>query len=658
MAKTDVKESVVKDLVTKALTEISTSRLHKQKRVKHWQKNEDMYYGKKVFTDTARANVDIGKMQGYVHTFMSKIDNPLTFKFKKRKEADLKSVKKVNALKDQDSNDDDWNIKDIVGKKQMAMYGRAVFAYFASSVDGEYKPNLEPVDVYDFLIDPKAGGLDIEKARFMGRFNVTLDRTQIEAGIDKGYYIKKAAKELLKSGGQSTSAIGQTENTNKQNRETIEGGVSKESTTSPDDDEFYFWEWFTTYKGDRYYMLMTDAGLCIRAEKLETMFPKTTKFPHGPWPFWTYAAYPDLTEFWTPGPCDVVREIFTAQGLSINQMIDLAELIIDPMKVVNISKLVNKAHLKTRPGGVIETKDNTRVEDILQFVKFADIQTPKILYDTLDAISQSESGVTGGMRGLSEEDKVSIYEGNQANAADRFGFVNKSYAQGYKRMSYLWLYGAQMNLKKKKAVDMIGGDGVEIVEITRKDLKGFAEFVPVVESSDAESMSDAKDRKQKFDFLAGLKGDHTYNQKKITEMQAALVGFTADDIREILDPETYGSQDLMSEAARDIEMLVLGKDVKPNLNANMAYMKKIIDWTKDHYEQMTPELVMAFDTYIQALDAVVTYNTTRAMLNKVADEQLAGRIGGAVGNAMDAGDTDPALQQIQNDMPQPEQVVQ
>lgn len=648
MAKKTISDADIKKLVDKSLQEIQVARLHKQKRVKYWQKNEDMYYGKKTITDDSRAHVDIGKMQGYVHTFMSKIDNPLTFKFKKRKEADLKAVKRVNALKDQDANDNDWNIKDIMGKKQMALYGRAVFFYYASSIDG-YKPNLDATDVYDFLIDPKAGGLDVENARYLGRFNITLDRYDIEEGVAAGYYLKTPTNRLLKQGGNTTSSLGQQETTNKQNRETIDGGISKESQTTNDDDEFVFWEWFTTYKGERYYLLMTDSGECIRAEKIETMFPKTKRFPKGPWPVWTYAAFPDLTEFWTPGPCDVVRDIFMAQGLSINQMIDLAELIIDPMKIINTSKMINKAQAKTKPGGTIEVRDTDDLNKIIQFVKFADIQTPKVIYDTLDAIGQSESGVTGGMRGLSEEDKVTIYEGNQANAADRFGFVNKSYANGYKRHAYLWLYGAQMNLKEPMAIDMLGADGVEIEEITNKDLRGFSEFVPVVESSDAESSSDAKDRKQKFEFLQELKGDPAYNQKKITEKQAILVGFTADDIREILDPEQYGTEDLMSEAARDIEYILEGKDVQPNLDANMAYMKKVIDWTKDHYEQMTPELTSRFDAYIQALDGIVTYNATRSMLNKISDEQLAGK-GGA---GMDMAVPQDGEQSLQNDMPQP-----
>ena len=95
---------------------------------------------------------------------LSKIDNPLTFKFKKRTMADYKRVQLINALKEQDANYNDWNYKDLLGKVDAIIYGRAIYAYYADSVDG-YNSNLENVSVYDFLIDPSAGGYDIDVAQ-------------------------------------------------------------------------------------------------------------------------------------------------------------------------------------------------------------------------------------------------------------------------------------------------------------------------------------------------------------------------------------------------------------------------------------------------------------------------------------------------------------
>ena len=155
------KEKATRDLiVSQALTEIQFARKYKQGKVGNWKINEDLYYGRKPASIDSRANVDLGQMSSFVHTVLSKVDNPLTFKYTKRKDSQLKRVQMLNALKSIDQQNDNWDIKDIVGKKQAIIYGRAIYSYFADSYNG-YAPHLDNVDVYDFLIDPSAGGIDI-----------------------------------------------------------------------------------------------------------------------------------------------------------------------------------------------------------------------------------------------------------------------------------------------------------------------------------------------------------------------------------------------------------------------------------------------------------------------------------------------------------------
>src|SRR2546421_2581283 len=111
-------------IVDQAVNELAFARRYKQGKVRNWQKNEDLYYGKKATPLESRANVDLGRMQEFVHSLLSKIDNPLVFKFVKRKEAQLKRVKRLNALREIDQQKGDWDIKDIAGKKQAVIYGR------------------------------------------------------------------------------------------------------------------------------------------------------------------------------------------------------------------------------------------------------------------------------------------------------------------------------------------------------------------------------------------------------------------------------------------------------------------------------------------------------------------------------------------------------
>lgn len=616
-------------IVAQARNEIRFARQYKQARISSWKKNEDMYYGRKKRTDDSRANVELGKMQGFIHTILSKIDSPLVFTFKERKEADLKKAKRLNALKDLDANNDNWDLKDILGKKQMAIYGRAIYCYYASSENG-YRSNLEPVDVYDFLIDPAGGGYDLERAFYMGRFGIIKTKEQLKQGAKDGIYIKSAIKELTKDGSGNATELNQEE-INKQNRYFNFAQTSMRQIENPD--KYKFWEWYTTYDGERYYILMTESGQCIRCEYL------TDIFASGLFPFWSYASFPDMTEFWTPSFADYVREIFMAQAISINQMIDNAEAINKPMKAVIVAHVENLAELKYRKDGYIRLKNTEDINKSFRTVEVPSIDTPIKLYQTLDTIQQLESGVTSASKGVANEDKVGIYEGNQQSTADRFGFLNKSYSFGYKRFALLYEKGVVEHLIKKVAVEMIGPDGVEVEHITRMDVKSKIGYTYIVKSSDAETNADAIDKRNKLVFLekAGQYGP-ILNPKKMFEIGASIAGFTMDEIKEMLDVESWGNADLMSEASRDIEELLEGNDVKPNQSANIAYKQKMVDWLRDHQEDITMTQFSKIANYIDSLDSIIMRNTVRAMNNQIASMTMQG-----------AGQLDPRQENINID---------
>src|ERR1035437_1100836 len=67
------------NIVSQAIREINFARRYKQGKIRNWQKNEEMYYGKKTVSTESRANVDLARMQEHVHTVMSRIDDPLIF---------------------------------------------------------------------------------------------------------------------------------------------------------------------------------------------------------------------------------------------------------------------------------------------------------------------------------------------------------------------------------------------------------------------------------------------------------------------------------------------------------------------------------------------------------------------------------------------------
>ena len=633
-----------RDLILQQIgQEITFARQYKQGKVQNWQKNEQMYYGKKEKTDDARANVGLGRMQEFVHTLLSKVDNPLTFVFQKRKESQLKRVSQLNALKEFDAKRGFWDIKDIVGKKQAIIYGRAIYSYAASSDNG-YKSNLDNVDVYDFLIDPSAGGIDLERAKYMGRYGVVKDRYELLK--DKGY-ISTEVKTLLEGSGNNTTES--QEEQNKRNRAYLQktgGDATKEKS---DTDKFVFWEWYTTFEGERYYALVTESGKCaIRLEKLTDMFASNM------WPFWTYAAFPDLTEFWTPSYCDYAREIFMAQEVSINQMLDNAEQINKPMKYVDTGAIQNLSELKYRKNGTVKLNAGIDGNKAVRFQETPSITTPIEVFKILDQIQDRASGVTPGVAGMADTDgRATIYEGNQANAADRFGLFNKTYAFGYQRFGKLYEFGVREHLIKSEAIEIIGPEGIEVENVSRRTMfKKGDEFGLLVESSNAELSLSEQKRRTQVAFLSALFNRPEVNQKELITILSEKALVEPESVRRLLDVDNYGTAEVMSEAARDIEDVLEGEFVKPNRIADAAYMQYCVNYMNDHEEDMDETQKMNMVQYVESLQEVIIGNTIRKAREDAQKQMQAEMMGGAKPTQVRApGPAQPMQDVIQQNVP-------
>lgn len=600
-------------IINQAIQEIDFARNYKQSKLGNWKINENMYYGRKEKSLESRANVDLGQMASFVHNILAKIDNPLIFKFTKRKDAQVDRVKRLNALRTIDSNSDDWDIKDIAGKKQAIIYGRAIYSYYADSEKG-YKPHLDNIDIYDFLIDPSAGGIDTEKARFVGDYGVVLTRQEIKKGIKDKIFLRTEGERLLDGSGNATSESQET--TNQRNR-TYANGIAYAEKEITSTDKFKFWRWGTTYEGQRYFLLLAEEG-----KTAIEVCPIEEKFASGMWWYWSWAAFIDLTEFWTPSYCDYVREIFMAQAVSVNQTLDNGEQITKPQKIVQIGAIENLAELKYRRDGIIKVKQGFDVNQVVQTVQAPSIRTSMELFSLLDGIQEKASGVTAAAQGVAENNsgaKASIYKGNLANTADRFGLLNKSYSFGYKRFAKLWQSGVDEHLVKKVAIDLLGADGINTEMVSRRDIfRKDEDFGVIIEASSAEMDMTAEDKQTKLAFLQTQGGIPVVpgtapiqNAQKAYEIGASIAGFDDETIRQLQDTSDFGNTPLMAKADRDIEELMEGKTLEPNQAATTAYKQRLVDYMTNNQESMSNEQFQKILDYIATLDDVIARNMVR-----------------------------------------------
>lgn len=622
-------------IATQCLDEITFARNAKRPKMVSWWKNEDLYYSnKKLVLGDERANVNLNEAQGFVNTFLAKINSPYNFKYVKGEEADFEAAKIANALKDKDSKIGRWSFKAMVARVQLIIYGRYVFEYHASS-EGGYKSTLTPVDVYQFLIDPSCGGLDIEKAFYLGRGGIIKSKQDIQKGIKSGKYLRTEGNELIAGSGNLTS---QTQEERDASNRWVAITTNDRILERPD--QWKFWEWYTTYEGQRYYVLITeDGGKAIRIEKMEDMF-KTGKYP-----FFSAAAYPDMTEFWTPSPVDGVREVIMAKAVAINQMLDNGEAINRPMKAFDVEAVKNPALLKYRKDGLIPVKAGVKISDAVHMFPVTPIQTAIQVFEKLGEIVDVNSGVTDAAKGHAQEKQVGIYEGNQAAASDRFSLIGDSEADAQQRFAELYLEGLDEHLNTKVAIEMIGIDGVDFKEVTKKNLKRKSNFDVMVITAGQEETMQNTEKRNKLTFLSAKGNDMSgvYNKKVLGEMEAAIAGFNTDEIKYMLDTKNDGTTELMAECAEDIQDMLEGKIIPVNDMANSAYMQKIKDFMRDEKDYMMkhPLTLQIFMDYMERLGPVVIANMTsdaNRQLMKEGMPSISGQKMGMTGQALPMGE--------------------
>jgi hypothetical protein len=195
--------NVRQEIKDQALDEINFCRDAKEGVLVDWNKNENMYYNKKTEVPEGKINVNLNEMQSFVSTYHSKINTPYNFSYVKGENADYEKALIVNALKEKDRKAGQWDAKVMFARIQMILYGRYIFEYHADSIDNKYCSHLTPVDVYQFLIDPTCGGLDIENAYFLGRGGILKTKKQLLDGVKQGRYFRTEVNELISGSGNT-----------------------------------------------------------------------------------------------------------------------------------------------------------------------------------------------------------------------------------------------------------------------------------------------------------------------------------------------------------------------------------------------------------------------------------------------------------------------
>lgn len=595
-------------LVKQAQTEKDDSYQYKRPRITEWKYNEDQLNGRKTVTKNSRANQSFGLAHKMVNTFLSKIDEPLDFDYERGELGDSRKVEFMNAVKDKYRKLGRWDYLDRLGKYVGVSYGVSIYLAYGENNDGEFNFINRIIDPEDFFVDTSIRVDDIEgSCRHMGWWGLKYSKKQLTELLKNPNYDKKAIKDLLAGEGENNNT---KQDVDKRNRQ-YSLGVWKNNSNEKGVYEFY--TYITTGDdGERYYLVFTDDGHCIRAQKW-TDIQKS-----GLYPVWYWQPYPEPFEFWSRSPLEVSRLTIEAQETSLNQLLDNAESINRPQKAVNVDRIRNINQVKYKKDGILEVTGTGNMNEAIQVLNQTPIETPVETYKMLDTIVQSVTGVTSEVQGVSSQDKVGVYQGNLAQANDRFALMQNSYEQGYYRLALLFREAVKQHMSEPMAVKITGPRGMEFVKVAPADLKlSNGDFDIMIRATTVEQQSNLLKNKQKIDFLNGWipmpkvpDAQALVNLRVAFEEGAKVAGWDDEEIKRLLDKENFADNEQADMAESNIQDIITGKDPYIFYNADMGYLfsfRSTIMAVQDTLEKK-PDIAKKLDEFLTAMTAIVTQN--------------------------------------------------
>ena len=628
------------ELLTRIQTEYKTALDFRRPRVAEWHLNEQILYGKKPITLSKRSNIMINFAAGFQDALLAKIKNPPFLDFEPTEEGDTLSARKVTALwkKDSGVTNADWEYKDLMGKKLAIPTGRCINKIH--SRPKPYKHFKDLVDTYDFLIDPLAGGLDIERGRYMGQDNIL--KTPAEMKENESYN-QTAVQELIANGGDNeTKANIDNIYKEKQNRMAAVG-MAPETYNIQMDGIFKLLEWYTTIDGVRYYALVSlDFNKVLKRCPLSDIFSPEEKGEQPLWPFRSWAYYPDAFNFWSPAPMDLVREIFMTRNVTINQIIDNNEAKNKPMKSYDPGVYLRPEKLEYRPDGLVPVAKGSNPKEGLFIHETPSLYDPKLLNEILEDLVGKITGITAAVQGGEDnKQRVGIYYGNMQEIAGRMGLFDLSYTRCYIQEGQLYLRCLRDHMGRERAIRVLGANGAEWDTVTKEDLTSFdISFSGGV----GQAQNDAMKAKQKADFVNNLLISPNpaiqakLNIKFAVEQGATAAGFTEKEADRLMDKEEEEEYSHV-RAEQDIEKLLLGEIARPWLKADPAYLQHIFDFRYEN--DLEPEVDRRFGDYIERMKGIVMQN----LMIKAKGMQIAATMGmGAPAPAAPGMGGDPTAQ--------------
>jgi len=565
-------------IAKQARSEYEAGLKYRHDRESAWQLIEDFYFNRVKKSLKSRFNVPVPILPGFVDTWQAKMAKHATLKFEQQEQADYIAAQKATSLYvAQKGHDDyDWDMADTDGKKMACLSGRAIYEYYADSVEG-YKSHLDPVDHYDFIADPMGGG-HLERHRFCGVDNVFRSREELKTGGTKGVYDPKQVEKLINA--TQTDRIVNNDNVyrSKQNR-FIALGLNGLVYNYAGQDLYKFIKMGTTWKSQRYYIVFNyETGIWIRCQPLKEVFKSNL------WPWTSWATHRDTFNFWSKGPCDDMVPMTEMIRILVNQELDNRNKKNYGQRAYDPDIFVNPAELEWRADGLVTAKAGLgakKIEDGIYEFQTPELQGTINLVQWIDTMLKEKTGVNSETQGSADTNKVGIAYLNVQQSSERTALVYESYVKCWQAIGRRFLWGLFEHMRSPLAVKIIGESGAQWDELARREIN--TDWDIRVEGGQEADQQDAIKKKMMTDLFAQLLPDEiaVTSPKWRMKTKLQIAGVDDDDIRMAFDLEGDQNKEVLARASQMIQDCLEGKPYKPYRGATTAFVQKIVDYATD-----------------------------------------------------------------------------
>lgn len=564
-------------------------------------------------------NVPLPVFSGMIDTLQSDLDDSLLLKFESQDPADWKSVEKANAVIKQESTSVRpgamWDEKWRDARLECMFSGRGTLKFTAGSAKKGYYSNLEVVPFEDFFFEPNGGG-HLESHLFCGQQNIWRTKKQLEDGVEEGIYDRNQVKKLVEfEAGKDWKMNGIWDGEFDVGNHFRPLGLTNTGHNYTGETIFHLVEWVMSYEGRKWYLVFEAySGTWIRFEKLSDVCSDEY------FPWISFASHKDLKNFASKSFADdlypVADSIMTLfnQELTNRQKRNLNARAYDKDMFKDVEKLDEAQY---RPDALVpvDTKNGSRKisEGIYAF------ETPT-LTGTVDLVSWLEEdtgrnlGVTeiqqGGGASSGKDNQVGVTYANLQQVGKRIGFASQPFITAGQELGNRFLTSLKDYMDEPMAVKLVGENGFEWDMLRRLDLNFRRTPEITVISESAKNKKNAIDQAAKARALEMVSESPNINARARDEyILRDIGGFSDYETSILLDTNGGANKESAATLAASIQEIGLrGKMPKPNYNADLFFMKGLIEFSRKNRGSLPDKKFKILMQYIDQTMLIVKQN--------------------------------------------------